>query len=133
MKGVITMSSAMLEHVNITVSDPVQTASALCELFDWQVRWQGPSKMGGHTVHVGTSDAYVAVYSYDETSPGVSSSYAVTGGLNHIGVVVTDLDATEQRVLQAGYKTHNHGDYEPGRRFYFNDRDGIEFEVVAYD
>ena len=126
------MSIAMLEHVNVTVSDPAQTASTLCELFDWHVRWQGPSKMGGHTVHVGSDDSYVAVYTYDETSPSGSSSYARTGGLNHIGVVVADLDATEQRVLNAGYKTHNHGDYEPGRRFYFNDRDGIEFEVVAY-
>jgi glyoxylase I family protein len=24
-------------------------------------------------------------------------------------------------------------DYEPGRRFYYNDEDGIEFEVVSYD
>ncbi|MEM7190453.1 MAG: VOC family protein, partial [Pseudomonadota bacterium] len=23
-------------------------------------------------------------------------------------------------------------DYEPGRRFYFADHDGIEFEVVSY-
>jgi glyoxylase I family protein len=29
--------------------------------------------------------------------------------------------------------THNHDDYEPGRRFYYNDEDGIEFEVVNYD
>ena len=26
----------------------------------------------------------------------------------------------------------NHDDYEPGRRFYFFDWDGIEFEVVSY-
>jgi len=25
-----------------------------------------------------------------------------------------------------------HGDYEPGRRFYFYDWDGIEFEMVSY-
>ena len=127
------MSNTMLEHVNITVSDPERTAAVLCELFDWHVRWQGPSKMGGRTVHVGTDDAYVAVYTYKETSPIGDKNYATAGRLNHIGVVVTDLDATEQRVLQAGYKTHNHDDYEPGRRFYFNDRDGIEFEVVTYD
>jgi len=54
------------------------------------------------------------------------------GGLNHIGVVVEDLDAVEAKVLAAGLKTTNHGDYEPGRRFYFHDHDGIEFEVVSY-
>ncbi|MGJ8556368.1 MAG: VOC family protein, partial [Sulfitobacter geojensis] len=31
------------------------------------------------------------------------------------------------------FKTSNHADYEPGRRFYFHDTDGVEFEVVQYD
>jgi catechol 2,3-dioxygenase-like lactoylglutathione lyase family enzyme len=127
------MSAAMLEHVNVTVSNPEQTARLLCELFDWRIRWQGASKLGGRTVHVGTDDAYVAVYTYSRNNVSNSSSYETRGALNHIGGVVTDLDAAEQRVLKAGFKTHNHGDYEPGRRFYFNDQDGIEFEVVAYD
>ncbi len=120
------MSSAALEHVNVTVSDPETTANLLCELFDWKVRWNGPSQMGGHTYHVGTDDAYVAVYTYD-------GSPMRNGRLNHIGVVVDDLEATESRVLAAGYRTFNHADYEPGRRFYFNDGDDIEFEVVSYN
>jgi len=130
------MAAAMLEHVNVTVTNPEHTASMLCDLFDWKVRWQGPSKLGGRTVHVGSDEAYVAVYTYDgtedETEPSQDSSYARAGGLNHIGVVVADLDATEQKVLQAGFKPHSHGDYEPGRRFYFNDRDGVEYEIVSY-
>ena len=32
------MSQAMLEHVNVTVSNPEQTAAMLCELFDWHIR-----------------------------------------------------------------------------------------------
>ena len=47
--------------------------------------------------------------------------------------VVDDLDATEARILAAGIETFSHADYEPGRRFYFNDADGIEFEVVSYN
>jgi len=46
--------------------------------------------------------------------------------------VVDDLDSVEDRVKAAGFTTGNHGDYEPGRRFYFHDADGIEFEVVSY-
>ena len=126
------MAAAMLEHVNVTVSNPEQTAAMLCDLFDWKVRWQGPSKLGGRTVHVGSDEAYVAVYTYDETEARQDNSYARAGGLNHIGIVVADLEATEQKVMRAGFKTHNHGDYEPGRRFYFNDHDGIEYEVVCY-
>ena len=122
------MQPGSLEHVNVTVSDPRQTAGLLCTLFGWRVRWQGPAKAGGHTVHVGTDDSYVAVYGY---APGEAP--ALDGGrLNHIGVVVEDLDAVEARVRDAGHEPHSHGDYEPGRRFYFNDADGIEFEVVSY-
>ena len=56
----------------------------------------------------------------------------VTGHMNHVGVVVDDLDAVEAKVKAAGFRTHNHADYEPGRRFYFDDENGIEFEVVSY-
>lgn len=52
--------------------------------------------------------------------------------LNHIGIEVDDLDATEERVTAAGLKPFGHADYAPGRRFYFLDPDGVEFEVVSY-
>ena len=55
------------------------------------------------------------------------------GGLNHIAVTVDDLDQTEAAIKAHGFETGNHGDYEPGRRFYFHDGDGIEYEVVKYD
>lgn len=127
------MSQATLEHVNVTVSNPERTAAMLCDLFDWRIRWQGRSKLGGRTVHVGSDDSYVAVYTYDaKPQQHDDESYHVRGGLNHIGVLVEDLDAAEQRVMQRGFKPFNHGDYEPGRRFYFLDDDGIEFEVVSY-
>lgn len=122
-----------LEHVNVTVSDPAGTAAMLCEVFGWRVRWQGPSQMGGHTFHVGNDDDYVAVYTFDGRPEPLREAGRVRGGLNHIGVVVEDLDAVEQRVLAAGLKPFNHMDYEPGRRFYFFDWDGIEFELVTYD
>lgn len=53
--------------------------------------------------------------------------------LNHVAVVVDDLDAAEARVAEAGLTPFNHSDYKPGRRFYFFDPNGIEFEVVSYD
>lgn len=126
------MSQATLEHVNITVRDPIKTANRLVELFGWHIRWQGDARDGGTTVHVGADDNYLALYTPDKPKqPGIDT-YATLGGLNHVGVVVDDLDATEARILDAGYKTHSHGDYDPGRRFYFNDDNGIEFEVVSY-
>ena len=43
-----------------------------------------------------------------------------------------DLDAVEARVKQAGFTPGNHADYEPGRRFYFTEGNGVEIEVVRY-
>lgn len=126
------MTAAFLEHVNVTVSDPEKTAKMLCDLFDWHIRWQGDSIDGGKTIHVGEEKSYVAVYSNPKAQSDPSVSYYTRGGLNHIAMVVNNLDATEKRVLAAGFETTNHGDYEPGRRFYFHDHDGIEFEIVSY-
>ncbi len=126
------MAEAVLEHVNVTVSDPLKTAEHLCQLFGWHIRWQGDAIHGGRTVHVGSDDSYVAVYTRGAPAEHKSDSYSTRGGLNHIGIVVDDLGAVEARVLKAGFKPHSHADYEPGRRFYFHDHDGIEFEVVSY-
>ena len=126
------MNAGHLEHVNVTVSNPDRSAELLCTLFDWKVRWQGPSLDGGRTVHVGRDDAYLALYAPRATTDDHDNSYVRRGGLNHVGVEVDDLDETEKRVVAAGLEPHSHADYEPGRRFYFNDSDGIEFEVVSY-
>jgi hypothetical protein len=34
--------------------------SARQALFDWHIRWRGPAQNGGHTIHVGTNEHYVA-------------------------------------------------------------------------
>ncbi|MCK7611689.1 VOC family protein [Roseibium sediminicola] len=127
------MSSAFLEHVNVTVSDPEATAKRLETWFGWKVRWKGAAKNGGTTYHIGNDTSYIAAYTPPEAPKRSDTvSYHTHGGLNHVAVVVDDLDATEDRIKAGGYRTHNHGDYEPGRRFYFDDDDGIEFEVVSY-
>ena len=124
---------ATLEHANFTVSDPKATAAWMETLFGWHIRWQGDAIAGGHTVHVGDADHYLALYTPAEALTDPQSSYVAVGGLNHIAVVVDDLDATEAAIKAHGFETGNHADYEPGRRFYFHDADGIEYEVVQYD
>lgn len=126
------MSTSTLEHVNITVSDPMATAVLYSTLFDWHIRWQGDAINGGTSLHVGSDDTYIAVYSPGKSIKADYDNYTTRGGLNHIGVVVDDLDEVEARVIAAGLTPHSHADYEPGRRFYFHDKDNIEIEVVSY-
>ena len=126
------MSKIQLEHVNITVSDPDKTAAWMYEVFDWPVRWQDPALGSGRSVHVGSEASYVALYCSNEATDAAPDSYHCLSGLNHIGVVVADLDLVEAQVRKAGFTPQSHADYAPGRRFYFKDHDEIEYEVVQY-
>lgn len=125
--------TAKLEHTNLTVSDPDATAAWMGDVFGWKIRWAGAAMGDGRTVHVGGDGDYLALFSPGAPARSGESSYNVIGGLNHVGVVVDDLDAAEARVRAAGFTPRNHADYDPGRRFYFDDADGIEFELVQYD
>ena len=125
--------AARLEHLNMTVSDPKATAAWIERIFGWSVRWEGAGMQTGYTVHIGEDDTYVALFTYPETPDPKSDSYRTRGGLNHWAVIVDDLDAVEEKVKAEGFTPINHASYEPGRRFYFHDADGIEIEVVQYD
>ena len=125
-------STIRIEHINVTVSDPDSTAAMLEKLFGWEVRWAGASIDNGYTVHVGDTDQYLALYKPANTQEDANKSYSMVNGLNHIALVVEDLAALEEKVIELGYTPTNHGEYEPGRRFYFRDENNIEFELVSY-
>lgn len=126
---------AELEHLNVTVSDPQKMAGLLGDLFGWKIRWEGASMDGqGYTVHVGSDDTYLALYANNGGAPKTpdGKSYNRIAGLNHIGVIVDDLDQQEEVVKSLGLTPTSHGDYEPGRRFYFDTPYGVEIEVISY-
>jgi catechol 2,3-dioxygenase-like lactoylglutathione lyase family enzyme len=106
------MPQPYIEHVNLTVSDPERMADLLHRLFDWHVRWEGAARDNGRVIHVGDERTYLAVY----TPPG--------------GPQAGDFE--KGRPLNAGLVPFAHADYDPGRRFYFLDYDGTEFEIVSY-
>jgi catechol 2,3-dioxygenase-like lactoylglutathione lyase family enzyme len=124
------MATPRIEHVNVTVRDPARAARLMEELFGWKVRWEGPALNGGHTVHVGSKDQYLALYT--PRTALTDEDFTKGRPLNHVGVEVDDIAGAEARVVAAGLVPFNHGDYEPGHRFYFLDPDGIEYEVVSY-
>ena len=122
------MSQGTIEHANLTVSDVDRSSQLFQALLGWRERCRGEAMNGGETIHVGDERSYLALY----TDRQPHERFGKGAPLNHVGVVVDDLGAAEQVVLDAGLETFNHADYEPGRRFYFFDWDGIEFEVVSY-
>ncbi|QNM82287.1 VOC family protein [Sphingomonas sabuli] len=125
------MAQPRIEHVNITVSNPGRAADLMRRLFGWRIRWEGPARDNGRTIHVGTDDSYIALYA----PPGAGPDYGFSQGqpLNHIGVEVEDLAAVEALVLAEGFEPRFQGVYQPGpAHFYFTDHDDIEYEVVSY-
>ena len=122
------MTQGRIEHVNLTVSDIERSAALFEKLLGWHQRWRGEAMNGGETIHVGEDLTYLALY----TDRGDHAGQQKGRPLNHVGLLVDDLDAAEQVVIEHGLATFNHADYAPGRRFYFFDWDGIEFEVVSY-
>jgi glyoxylase I family protein len=122
------MPQGRIEHVNLTVSDIERSAALFERLLGWRQRWRGEAQGGGETIHVGEERTYLALYTDRRTHSGQRKGRP----LNHVGFQVDDLDAAEQMVTAAGLEPFGHGDYAPGRRFYFFDWDGIEFEMVSY-
>lgn len=122
------MTQGRIEHVNLTVTDIDRLASLFEKLLGWHVRWRGAALNGGETVHVGDEQTYLALYTDGSDHAGQPKGRP----MNHVGFSVDDLDEAERVLTQAGLDTYWHDDYEPGRRFYFLDWDGIEYEVVSY-
>ncbi|MEM7667272.1 MAG: VOC family protein [Pseudomonadota bacterium] len=125
------MPKGQLEHANLSVTDPERSADLFKRMLGWQERWRGPSQKYGWSLHVGdpaNGATYLALYTGDH----VKGDYAKGQPLNHVGLTVDHLAEAEKVVSEAGLEPFGHDDYDPGKRFYFFDWDGIEFEVVSY-
>ena len=127
------MKDAIVEHVNFTVTHPEKVAEHLCEIFAWKIRWSGPALDDGETIHVGEEASYIALYSHRDITDLKERNPKIVANLNHIGIVVDDLNDVEHKVKSLGFKPFSYRDYEPGRRFYFLMDDDIEIEVISYD
>lgn len=113
-----------LEHINITCEKASEFAERLCQYFDWNIRWESSNSVSGYTVHVGDETSYLAICEKGDEHE-ISS-------LNHIGVVVDDFLEARERITKLGFSIRTPQVYEPGRRFYFDDPNGLEIEVVSY-
>ncbi len=120
-----------IEHVNLTVSNLMRSVDFYRRLFGWSVRWQGATKDGTPAAHLGDERCYLALF--EAPKPGRWSIDYEAVGFNHFGMVVDDLDAMKRRLGELGVEHGDEQDYEPGRRVYFIDPDGIEVELVQYE
>ena len=102
------------------------------EVFDWPVRWQGQYLAAVGPYILAVTPVMLLCTCSKEATDAAPDSYNCLSGLNHIGLVVADLDLVESQVRKGGFTPQLYSDYPPGRRFYFKDHDEIEYEVVQY-
>ena len=119
-----------IEHVNLTVSNLTRSIEFYRRLFGWDIRWQGTTTGGSPAAHIGDDRNYLALF--EATKPNRWAIDYDAVGFNHFGVVVDDIDVMKQRLDELGAEHGLEQDYEPGRRVYFTDPDGIEVELVQY-
>jgi catechol 2,3-dioxygenase-like lactoylglutathione lyase family enzyme len=116
-----------IEHANISVSDIDKAVRFITTaLPEFYIR--GGDKSGrGEWIHVGTDETYISFAHRPDTTPGQGLR------VNHIGIVVDDIDGVISRLESAGYKQN----YTPEesqwrRRYYFGDDDGLQWEFIEY-
>lgn len=119
-----------LEHVNMSVADLEQTIAFYQELLGLKVRWRGSNASGEPAAHIGDDRHYLALFEIGERER-TEADYGQLG-LNHFGFVVDDLDAAKQKLANLHVEPTMEADYEPGRRLYFLDPNGVEVELVQY-
>ena len=124
---------ATLEHTNFTVRDPQASAAWMQKVFGWKTRWEGPAIAGGYTVHVGSAAYLSGALCAQRSETAGESSYDIVGGLNHVGVLVEDIDATEESARGRVHPQITTPITNRADGFTFDDDNGIEFEVVQYD
>lgn len=119
-----------IEHINMTVSDVAASADFYRQVFGFKTRWEGVTGSGLRAVHMGTDDSYLSLF--EAARPGSAPAGYGTVGFNHLGFVVEDLDALRETLAQMDVAVQVPEDYDPGRRLYFFDPDGMEIELVEY-
>ncbi len=126
------MTLANIEHLNLTVENPDRLADLFCTLFNWNIRWSGEALADGYTVHVGGKENYLALYTHPQLKSEQASDYLTPGKVNHVGLVVDDLDDMERKVESLNLTPNNHRDYGVCKSFYFMADANLEVELVMY-
>ena len=121
-----------IEHANITVRDMEKAVKFITTaLPEFHVRGRDRSERHAW-LHVGTDETYIALTHSPDAERGKRVAYRDLG-INHVGIVVEDVDAVVARLQAAGYRQDTEPEVSRWRkRFYFLDDDHLQWEFIQY-
>lgn len=127
---------AKLRHLAIATDDPDRTAQFYVDTFEFRRIREASGEWGyGHILSDGTINLAILRFTTDAAA-GIEKGQAYRG-LHHIGFEVDDVDATAQRVADAGCSARNDIDAALGithdgpfkGEFKFEGPDGVVFDL----
>jgi len=121
--------SIRIEHANISVRDIEKALRFITTaLPEFHIR-------GGDCIdwlHYGDDDTYISLMALSMEAQIGHHSYQDTG-VNHIGIVVDNVDAVVARLEAAGYRQDTGPEVSQWRkRYYFADDDYQQWEFIEY-
>jgi len=125
-----------LEHANITVQSIEASTKLLGAAFP-EFSKRGEGHMHGDAalgtwVHFGTDATYLA-FQQNRVHSGRADVTYTNDGINHVGFVVSGLEALMQRLLIAGFTPSSvEMDHPHRNRVYYTDDNQLEWEFVEY-
>ncbi len=126
-----------IEHVNITVPD-IDAAIKFLRIVapDFEVRRDEKPSNSYRWVHIGNSDYYFALeepHLDADAEPQKPLKTYKNYGINHIALVVSNIEKVVEKLESGGYKKSIEAPVEKYRkRAYCFDEAGFEWELVEY-
>jgi catechol 2,3-dioxygenase-like lactoylglutathione lyase family enzyme len=124
-----------IEHLNITVPN-IDEAIDFIKIVapDFEVRKDSQPSDSYRWVHIGNEDCYFAL---QEAHLGATPEKRLQPyrnyGINHVALVVSDVEVIEKKLIDAGYQKGIDTPIEKYRkRIYYLDNAGFEWELVEY-
>lgn len=124
-----------IEHFNITVPDIDAAIDFLKTVApDFIVRKDSTPSDSYRWVHIGNDECYIALQeAHLDAEPIKQLQSYKNYGVNHIGLIVSNVDEVEERLIKNGYKKGIETRIEKFRkRIYYYDSAGFEWEFVEY-
>ncbi len=122
-----------IEHINITVANIDKSCDYYYQLFGFEKSWEGTAfaeKGNVRACHVKKGDIYLSFFEAEEMG-SYQSNYGING-INHFALEVESLLPYREKLKHLNIKIHIDENYEPGKRIYFFDLNGVEIELVEY-